>query len=95
MFVHIFLGDVTDTKLRLASILDGMIEFAKVYNGQLVTETVLVKNLNDNDEHVREVTSFLARLKPAKAYLAIPTRPSAENGWNLPMKTLSIEHTGF
>ena len=67
-----------NTGLRLASILDGILEFAKVHNGELVTETMLVKNLNDDDEHVKEVVDFLARLKPAKAYLAIPTRPPSE-----------------
>ena len=66
------------TGLRLSSILDSILEFAEVYNGELVTETMLVKNLNDDVEHVKEVVDFLARLKPAKAYLAIPTRPPSE-----------------
>jgi len=64
--------------LRLASILDGMLEFAKAYRGELVTETMLVEGVNDSDNHVREVADFLARLKPARAYVAIPTRPPAE-----------------
>ena len=64
--------------LQLASILDGMVEFAKSYRGELATETMLVQGLNDSDDHVREVGDFLARLKPARAYLAIPTRPPAE-----------------
>jgi len=66
------------TRLQLASILDGILEFAKVYNSELVTETMLVKNLNDYDKHIKEVADFLVRLKPAKAYLAIPTRPPSE-----------------
>ena len=64
--------------LQLASILDGMLEFAKAYRGELVTETMLVEGVNDSDDHVREVADFLARLKPAVAYLSIPTRPPAE-----------------
>jgi wyosine [tRNA(Phe)-imidazoG37] synthetase (radical SAM superfamily) len=64
--------------LQLASILDGMLEFAKAYRGELATETMLVEGVNDSDDHVREVADFLARLKPARAYLAIPTRPPAE-----------------
>jgi wyosine [tRNA(Phe)-imidazoG37] synthetase (radical SAM superfamily) len=64
--------------LQLASILDGILEFAEAYGGELVTETMLVEGLNDSDDHVREVADFLARLKPATAYLAIPTRPPAE-----------------
>jgi wyosine [tRNA(Phe)-imidazoG37] synthetase (radical SAM superfamily) len=64
--------------LRLASILDGALEFAETFEGTLVTETMLVQGLNDDDGHIREVAGFLARLKPAIAYLAIPTRPPAE-----------------
>jgi wyosine [tRNA(Phe)-imidazoG37] synthetase (radical SAM superfamily) len=64
--------------LQLVSILDGMLEFAKAYRGELATETMLVEGVNDGDDHVREVADFLARLKPARAYLSIPTRPPAE-----------------
>jgi len=64
--------------LQLASILDGILEFAKAYRGELATETMLVEGVNDGDDHVREVADFLARLKPARAYLSIPTRPPAE-----------------
>ncbi len=64
--------------LQLALILDGMREFATAYGGELVTETMLVQGVNDGDNHVREVAGFLSRLKPARAYLSIPTRPPAE-----------------
>ena len=64
--------------LRLASVLDGMLEFAKDYTGELVTETMLARDVNDGADHVREVAEFLARLAPARAYLSIPTRPPAE-----------------
>ncbi len=64
--------------LRLASILDGALEFVQAFRGELVTETMLVEGVNDDDDHIREVAGFLARLRPAIAYLAIPTRPPAE-----------------
>jgi wyosine [tRNA(Phe)-imidazoG37] synthetase (radical SAM superfamily) len=70
--------------LRLSSILDGMLEFASMYKGHLVTETMLVHGLNDGDEEVQEVASFLCRLEPACAYLAIPTRPPAETWAHAP-----------
>jgi wyosine [tRNA(Phe)-imidazoG37] synthetase (radical SAM superfamily) len=64
--------------LQLTAILDGALEFAKAFKGELATETMLVKGVNDGDDHIREVAGFLARLRPATAYLAIPTRPPAE-----------------
>jgi len=64
--------------LALASILSGALEFAKVYDGALATETMLVAGVNDGEGHLRAVAGFLARLQPAAAYLSIPTRPPSE-----------------
>lgn len=69
--------------LQLALILDGMLEFAKAYRGELSTETMLANGLNDSDALLREILGFLARLRPATAYLSVPTRPPAE-GWTQP-----------
>jgi wyosine [tRNA(Phe)-imidazoG37] synthetase (radical SAM superfamily) len=75
--------------LQLASILEGMLEFAEAYQGELVTETMLVEGVNDSDGHVREIASFLSRLRPAGAYLSIPTRPPAEE-WVRPPTEVAI-----
>jgi len=66
--------------LQLTWILDGMLEFANAYRGELVTETMLVEGVNDGAEQLAEVGDFLAQLRPARAYLSVPTRPPAE-GW--------------
>ncbi len=65
-------------KLQLPSILDGILKFVKDYKGKLAIETMLVEGVNDGDNHVREIASFLARLWRAKAYLSIPIRPPSE-----------------
>jgi len=62
----------------LAPVMDGMLEFASMYNGDLVTETMLVMGLNDSVEHIEELADFLAHLRPTRAYLSIPIRPPAE-----------------
>jgi wyosine [tRNA(Phe)-imidazoG37] synthetase (radical SAM superfamily) len=64
--------------LQLKQILEGMLTFSKVYRGTLVTETMLVRGLNDGDDHLREIADFLLKLRPAKAYVSVPTRPPAE-----------------
>jgi wyosine [tRNA(Phe)-imidazoG37] synthetase (radical SAM superfamily) len=69
--------------LDLASILEGMHEFAQLYDGELVTETMLVAGVNDGEGHLKEVADYLAHLQPDRAYLSIPTRPPAEN-WAKP-----------
>jgi wyosine [tRNA(Phe)-imidazoG37] synthetase (radical SAM superfamily) len=65
-------------KLDLAAIQEGMFEFARHYDGAFMTETMLVAGVNDGEENVQQVADFLAHLRPARAYLAIPTRPPAE-----------------
>jgi wyosine [tRNA(Phe)-imidazoG37] synthetase (radical SAM superfamily) len=70
--------DRPQKSLRLRAILDGMLDFSSIYHGDLATETMLVGDLNDDDRHVAEIADFVAQLKPAKAYLTIPTRPPAE-----------------
>lgn len=64
--------------IQLSLILDGILAFAKTFAGKLVTETMIVKELNDNDECIKEIADFLHRLQPSQAYLSIPTRPPAK-----------------
>jgi wyosine [tRNA(Phe)-imidazoG37] synthetase (radical SAM superfamily) len=63
--------------LKLSTILEGMITFAKEYQGTLVTETMLVKNRNVSETQAYNIAEFLQRLSPQKAYFLIPTRPPA------------------
>ena len=70
--------------LRLNLILDGVLEFARGFKGELATETMLVKGLNDSGELLTETAEFIARLNPAVSYVSIPTRPPAEEWVNAP-----------
>lgn len=65
--------------LSLDEILQGMQEFAGSYTGTLCTETMLVKELNDNPEELTAIANFIkSRIRPYKAYIGVPTRPPAE-----------------
>ena len=65
--------------LHLSALLEGMLAFAAMYPGRLVTETMLVAGVNDSPEQLGETASFLHRLQPAAAYLSVPIRPPAES----------------
>jgi wyosine [tRNA(Phe)-imidazoG37] synthetase (radical SAM superfamily) len=69
--------------LQLKRILEGMRLFAKEFSGTLVTETMLVAGLNDNQDVAQEIAEFIFELKPSCAYILIPTRPPAED-WVCP-----------
>jgi wyosine [tRNA(Phe)-imidazoG37] synthetase (radical SAM superfamily) len=70
-------------KLQLASILEGIRTFSRVFKGRLVTETMLVAGLNDDRDNLGATARFLAAVGPSTAYLSVPTRPPAE-GWVKP-----------
>jgi wyosine [tRNA(Phe)-imidazoG37] synthetase (radical SAM superfamily) len=69
--------------LQLSLIQQGMSEFARTYRGELVTETMLVRTVNDCEDGLGKTADLLARLRPDRAYLSIPTRPPAEE-WAQP-----------
>jgi wyosine [tRNA(Phe)-imidazoG37] synthetase (radical SAM superfamily) len=64
--------------LRLDAILDGVRAFAEDFEGTLVTETMLVRDVNDDQAGLSELAHFLSQVQPSVAYLSIPTRPPAE-----------------
>ena len=76
-------------RLQLRTILDGVLEFAALFRGRLVTETMLVAGLNDAEAELRSTAAFIGRLNPARAYVAVPTRPTAEL-WVRPPTAASV-----
>ncbi|MCA9783349.1 MAG: radical SAM protein [Calditrichaeota bacterium] len=64
--------------LDLDIILSGMLSFAAQYKGHLVSETMVIKDINDNEEDFLSLASFLGELQPKTAYINLPTRPPAE-----------------
>jgi len=65
-------------KLKLKTILEGMLKFRRIFTGQLVTETMLIHQYNDSPDQAGRTVRFLRELQPDIAYLSIPTRPPAE-----------------
>ena len=66
--------------LKLDKIQEGISEFSHTFNGELATETMLIKDVNDGTKAVEQVADFIAGLNPKKGYISIPTRPPAEEG---------------
>jgi len=73
--------------LRLKSILKGILEFRNIYHGKLVTETMLIGNIDYGNELIF-IAEYLGELKPDIAYISIPTRPPTEKWVTLPKEDL-------
>ncbi len=65
--------------LKLNDILNGILNFAAMYNGILFTETMLVKGRNDSREEIQGIARFVGQVGPHTAYIGVPTRPPAED----------------
>ncbi|MGB5529571.1 MAG: radical SAM protein [Ignavibacteriaceae bacterium] len=70
--------DRPNGKLDLQKILSGTEAFAKEFKGILVTETMLVKGINDYVESIKSTAEVIKQLNPDKSYILLPTRPPAE-----------------
>lgn len=66
-------------RLALSSILNGILDFRKQFQGELVTETMLISGINDEKSSIMQLSTFLQELQPFKSYLSIPIRPPAES----------------
>ena len=65
--------------LCLKSILEAMLKFNESFRGKIITETMLIRNINDDSQHLKKVADFLAKLKPSRSYLSLPIRPPADS----------------
>jgi wyosine [tRNA(Phe)-imidazoG37] synthetase (radical SAM superfamily) len=63
--------------LNLPDILEGLQIFSDQYKGKLITETMLIKEVNDSADNLRKTAQFISKLHPDMAYVSIPTRPPA------------------
>lgn len=62
--------------LSLEKILQGIREFARDFDGTLITDTMLIAGINDDTGSLTDTASFLAGIAPDTAYIAVPTRPT-------------------
>lgn len=73
-------------KLDLDQIIKGTFSFAAEFKGKLMTETMLIRNMNDSASILQQNAEFIARLNPDTAFLGIPTRPPARSSGQPPQE---------
>lgn len=73
--------------LALPSVLHGMRQFAAEYRGALWTQTMLLRERNDAPEQIDAIAQFVADLDPARACIAVPTRPPTDTRVGPPDET--------
>ncbi len=79
------------SSLSLQRVLEGIAEFARIFRGKLVTETMLVDGYNTAVEELELIADFVKTLDPWKAYISIPIRPPAEPYATSPRPEVLVE----
>lgn len=69
--------NIPHKSLNLQNILKGIDQFAKEFSGELVTETMLLKGINDKSDELKNTAKIIAKLNPRTSFIALPTRPTA------------------
>jgi len=70
--------------LSLEIIMESILTFSREFPGKLVTETMLVKGLNDSSDCLERIANFIHQIKPETAYITIPSRPPADKSVSPP-----------
>ncbi len=66
-----------DQSIDFNNFLKGLEIFSRSFSGSLNTETMLIEGYNDLSADLKQTASFIALLKPEKAFISIPVRPPA------------------
>lgn len=57
---------------------EGLVAFSAEYQGKLWPEVMLVRELNDTEEALRDIAAIFERVNPHEIHISLPTRPPAE-----------------
>ncbi|WP_104696825.1 MULTISPECIES: radical SAM protein [unclassified Helicobacter] len=64
-------------KINLENIKQGILEFSKIYNGDLIAEILLLKDINNSLENLQNLIDFLKQVKLKRIDLNTVDRPPA------------------
>ena len=71
--------DRPSKSILLENIINGIIEFRKNFNKELVIEILVVKGINDKDEEFKALNEVLAKINPDRVDISTIDRPPAYN----------------
>jgi wyosine [tRNA(Phe)-imidazoG37] synthetase (radical SAM superfamily) len=64
--------------------IEGLMAFRQIYFGRLWLEVMLLKDVNDTEEALKDIAAVIEKVRPDKVHIGLPTRPPAE-AWVKPL----------
>ena len=74
----------------IEKVIEGLVEFRKVYKGQIWLEILFCKGINDGKEELLRMKEALNRIQPDRIHLNTVIRPPSEK-WVLPLGEAEME----
>ncbi|MEO1958520.1 MAG: radical SAM protein [Nautiliaceae bacterium] len=74
--------------IEIKNIINGMIEFRRVFNKELIIEILVVKGINDKEDEFKEINEVLKKIKPDRVDISTIDRPPAYNVKGVSIKRL-------
>lgn len=74
----------------IEKVIEGMVEFRKVYKGQIWLEILFCKGVNDGKEELLRMKKAVDRIQPDRIHLNTVVRPPSEK-WAAPLNQKEIE----
>jgi len=76
--------------LSIEKVIEGMVEFRRVYKGQIWLEILLCKGVNDSKEELLKMKKAIDRIQPDLIHLNTVVRPPSEK-WVAPLSQKEME----
>lgn len=76
--------------ISVEKVIGGMVEFRKVYKGQVWLEVLFCKGVNDTPEELQKMKETIDRIQPDRIHLNTVVRPPSEQ-WAVPLGQREME----
>lgn len=70
--------DRPNKEIDFAKMVEGLIEFRKVFKGEYWLEIFLLKGINDSEEELKDIVKIVRKIKPDRIQLITATRRTAD-----------------
>ena len=71
-------------------VIEGLVEFRKVYQGQIWVEILFCKGINDGENELRQIKKAVDRIQPDRIHINTVVRPPTEP-WAAPLNSEEME----
>ena len=79
-----------ETELSVEKVIEGLVEFRKIYKGQIWLEILFCKGVNDTTDEIKKMKEVVERIQPDHIHLNTVVRPPSEK-WAAPLNQNEME----